>query len=158
MSEDSDTRKLLGEGATSNYGSSSSLSSDRPPRSKTFGSGDRRYEFPWSQPFSQLLSLAAFWKRRKATPPNRRIVINNSEPQSRSFCSNRIRYIPGSTLREWRSEFIVEPSNPGRARIRNPDQWWGFLLFPGLEDVYGGTVDTVGASTVERLSLSWRLC
>ena len=85
--EDSDTRRLLGEEATSHkYGSSSSDSLN------VSGKTTKGHSSPWSQPFAHLLSLAQTWKRQKMIPRNRRIDINSGQPPSGRFCSNRMRY------------------------------------------------------------------
>ena len=94
--DDSDTRRLLGEQATLhkfNYGSSSS-SSDTSARQRREREG---WSFDWRQPFDGLMKLAAFWKSRRVVPPNRKVDINSTQPPSRTFCSNTIRYIQYAT-------------------------------------------------------------
>lgn len=88
-SDDSDTKQLLQDATkTYDYGSSSSLTNEpqiKPERR------ERTQRRPWPD-VSRLLSLAAFWKQRRAQPQNRRIDINREFPsEGHKFCSNRIR-------------------------------------------------------------------
>lgn len=84
----SDTRRLLEERSysPSNYGTASHLSNNSDQPHRQLKSLRDRLNCP------HLLSRAAFWKRGKKPPPNRRIDINTTQTNTKTFCSNRTRY------------------------------------------------------------------